>query len=190
MRRRLAMFPAACAAAIALGGAPAAVAQVFDLDWRTLDGGGGMSWNGPRRVTGTIGQPDAGRLGSGGLALRGGYRRGGATSASVATPSEPGPAAPAARPLALHLHGAWPNPFAARTLVAFELPADGPARLEVFDLDGRLVRTLVSGRLTAGRHSLAWDARDERGAPAAAGVYLARLSAAAGTAERKLLVAR
>jgi len=52
--------------------------------------------------------------------------------------------------------------------------------LAVHDLGGRLVRTLWDGALAAGRHSLVWDGVDARGAAAASGVYLVRLSTADG----------
>ena len=52
------------------------------------------------------------------------------------------------------------------------------ASLRVFDTRGRLVRTLVEGSMTAGRHSTMWDGLDERGRPCPAGVYFIRLEVA------------
>jgi len=70
---------------------------------------------------------------------------------------------------------AAPNPFRGATELAYTLASDADVRLEVFDLAGRRVRTLQSGRVTAGTHRAAWDGRDDRGASLAAGVYMARL---------------
>jgi len=73
------------------------------------------------------------------------------------------------------LRAPWPNPFNPATTLAFELGAQAGVRLRVFDLQGRLVRTLVAADLPAGRHQARWNGRDDRGRSVPAGVYLARL---------------
>ena len=70
-----------------------------------------------------------------------------------------------------------PNPFGASTALRFGLARAGAARVELFDVQGRRVRARFDGSLDAGDHALTWDGRDDRGAPVAAGIYLARLSA-------------
>jgi flagellar hook assembly protein FlgD len=62
--------------------------------------------------------------------------------------------------------------------------------LVIYDLSGRRVRTLQSGRAEPGRHSVSWDLRDASGAPAHAGVYFARLSLGSEAHTRKLVVVR
>ena len=57
-----------------------------------------------------------------------------------------------------------------------DLDAPAPARLEVFDLAGRRVRTLTDGMLPSGATVVPWDGRDDDGAPARRGVYFARLT--------------
>jgi hypothetical protein len=72
-----------------------------------------------------------------------------------------------------------PNPFNPRTTVAFELPAEARVRLRVFDMSGRLVRTLLDGEVRgAGEHHAVWDGLDAHGRAAAAGVYACQLEAA------------
>jgi hypothetical protein len=69
-----------------------------------------------------------------------------------------------------------PNPFNPSTTIQFDLPASGGlVRLQVFDVTGRLVRTLVSEPLGSGRHSVDWDGRDSRGQLVGSGTYFARL---------------
>lgn len=80
---------------------------------------------------------------------------------------------PAATDLRL---AAVPNPCNPRTEVRFELPASLEVRLTVHDLRGRLVRTLVSGRLDAGAHAVDWDGADGLGRERASGVYLVVLA--------------
>ncbi len=84
------------------------------------------------------------------------------------------------------LSDARPNPMRGETSLAFELPRATRVSLDVVDLQGRRVRTLVDGERTAGAHRATWDGRDERGAAAPAGVYFVRLVAAGETLSRKL----
>lgn len=83
-----------------------------------------------------------------------------------------------------------PNPFATATTLRFGMREAGDVRLEVFDLTGRRVRTLVSGTRPAGEHSVSWNGRDERGALARPGLYLVRLAADDLTATRRLILSR
>lgn len=80
----------------------------------------------------------------------------------------------AAAPRALRLAAA-PNPAAGAMRFALELPEAGEARVEVFDLSGRRVATVLQGRLEAGRVSLEWAGRGDDGRRVAPGVYLARV---------------
>jgi hypothetical protein len=68
-----------------------------------------------------------------------------------------------------------PNPVLGVANISFGLPTRAHARLEVRDLAGRRVATLVEADLGPGRHEVRWDARDERGAKVPAGVYFYRL---------------
>jgi len=65
---------------------PAAVCAQYSLDWSTVDGGGGTSTGGVYTVTGTIGQPDAGRISGGNFTLDGGFW---GLIAAVQTPGAP-----------------------------------------------------------------------------------------------------
>lgn len=93
-------------------------------------------------------------------------------------------------PLAFALAPAQPNPAPGRTLLRFTLPAAGRVRLEVFGVDGRLVRTLVDATLDAGPHEAPWDGRDAAGAAVAPGLYLSRLSMAGRALARRVVVTR
>jgi hypothetical protein len=71
-----------------------------------------------------------------------------------------------------------PNPFNPRTEISFTLESAQLATLKIFDLKGRLVRTLIDAeRRPGGRQTVSWDGRDRGGRPAGAGVYLYRLEA-------------
>jgi hypothetical protein len=93
-------------------------------------------------------------------------------------------------PFFFALGGNYPNPFNPRTTIAFALPQAGEARIEVLDLQGKLVRTLQAGRLEAGPHSVQWDGCDSNQRPVAAGTYIARLRTGEHEATTKMLLAK
>ena len=88
--------------------------------------------------------------------------------------------APRALPVVTGLWRSRPNPFTERVALGFSLAARGPAEVAVYAVDGRCVRTLARGEREPGEYTLAWDGRDERGEPVAAGVYYVRLVTAHG----------
>lgn len=82
----------------------------------------------------------------------------------------------AAAPLRLALLPPRPNPFNPSTQLRFDLPHSAAVRLGVYDLRGRLVRTLLRGEvLPAGSREIQWDGRNDQGLDAASGIYLLRL---------------
>lgn len=88
--------------------------------------------------------------------------------------------------------GLWqnaPNPFNPFTVIDYEVPAGGAkVRLEVYDVGGRLVTTLVDEFRTEGRHTAQWDGRGAGGRELPSGIYLYRLSTPAEEATRKMLL--
>ncbi|MFN8586884.1 MAG: alpha-amylase family glycosyl hydrolase [Candidatus Eisenbacteria bacterium] len=78
----------------------------------------------------------------------------------------------------LRLAPASPNPSGGAVALRWTLAAGGRARLAIYDVSGRHVRTLADGAMTAGEHSTRWDGRDAAGRLAGAGLYFARLEAA------------
>ena len=78
-------------------------------------------------------------------------------------------------PRAVSLAGAVPNPFNPQTEIHYALPVAGSVSLRVFDVKGRLVRTLIDAVEPAGAHRALWDGRDSRGRNVASGTYFARL---------------
>ncbi|MYF93031.1 MAG: DUF5050 domain-containing protein [Gemmatimonadetes bacterium] len=81
----------------------------------------------------------------------------------------------------------FPNPFNASTQIAYRLASPGPVRLEIYNVLGQPVRTLANQFQPAGFYKIPWDARDQRGAPLAAGVYLTHLRHPDGAQTRRLL---
>lgn len=91
---------------------------------------------------------------------------------------QPGASVPQEPVGSLSKHGlveSGPNPFSATTVIHYELSEVGPVRLQLYDTQGRLVRTLVNGTGQAGKFQVEWDGLDDGGLPAAPGFYLCRL---------------
>ena len=84
----------------------------------------------------------------------------------------------------------YPNPFNARTQIFYRLAAPGPARLEIYNILGQPIRTLVDQVQGAGRYQVHWDARNGQGTEVAAGIYFARLHYPEGVQTRRLLYLR
>jgi fibronectin type 3 domain-containing protein len=83
-----------------------------------------------------------------------------------------------------------PNPFNPSTTIQYDLPQAVEARLEIFDILGRRVRTLVHQHQPAGHYAVIWDARDDRGAQVSSGVFIYQLSAEKFVQSRRLLLLR
>jgi len=90
--------------------------------------------------------------------------------------------------LAFNLEQNVPNPFNPTTTIRFVIPEDGDVSLAIYDVAGRLVRTLVDGRRRAAHYEVVWDATDNRGVTAASGVYFYRLTAGNHVKTRKMVL--
>jgi hypothetical protein len=84
-----------------------------------------------------------------------------------------------------------PNPFNPRTAIAFTVPGGTGSvqtRLDLYDVSGRVVRTLANGPLPPGPHAEVWDGRDNDGQSVATGVYFAHLRSGGLTATKQLVL--
>ncbi len=86
----------------------------------------------------------------------------------------------------------YPNPFNPMTTIEFTIPEDvsGKASLMVYDVRGRLIKTLADGNLAPARYTMTWNGRNDQGETVASGIYLYQLTAGDRVATRKLLVLR
>lgn len=83
---------------------------------------------------------------------------------------------------------AVPNPFRQMTDISYVLSSPGPVDLRIYDVAGRTIRTLAIAQwYPAGRHTLAWDGRTEKGIDAPAGVYLAECLAPNNRASLRII---
>ena len=82
----------------------------------------------------------------------------------------------------------YPNPFNPSTIIPYQLSASAHVRLEVFNLLGQRLATLVDAERSAGIHTAQWDATDAAGRAVGAGVYIYRLSSGGMTESRRMVL--
>ncbi len=99
-----------------------------------------------------------------------------------------GPARVVARRAETYLGYPTPNPVRATTRLDFEVPARGPVRLDIFNVAGARVSTLVDRVMEIGNSSANWDGRNRNGEKLSDGVYFIRLLAGGQVATRKILL--
>lgn len=94
-------------------------------------------------------------------------------------------------PRSFALGAAYPNPFNPSTKIAFAVPAGGGrVDLQIFDLSGRLVRTLVSGEQEGGNHTAVWAGLNDAGRPVSSGTYFYRLQAPSFDETKKMVLVK
>ncbi len=93
-------------------------------------------------------------------------------------------------PQAFALHQNVPNPFNPSTVIRFDLPRAAHVGLHIYDVSGRLVRTLVDTEMDAGCKEIHWDGRDGGGRRVASGIYFYRLVAGNFVQTKKMVLLR
>lgn len=91
-------------------------------------------------------------------------------------------------PSQLSLKQNYPNPFNPETMIEFSLPNNGLVSLEVYNILGQQVKTLVNRELEPGTHRFVWNGTDERGKRVGSGVYLYRLSTPEESLVRRMIL--
>jgi subtilisin family serine protease len=84
----------------------------------------------------------------------------------------------------------YPNPFNPSTTISFSLPTAGSVELNIYNVNGQLVRSLVSGSQSAGQHSVQWDGQDAQGQRVTSGIYFYQLRTERWSDTRKMIVLR
>lgn len=91
-------------------------------------------------------------------------------------------------PVQFALGANMPNPFHPETAIRYDIPSTSRVRIEVFDLSGRLVRTLLDGEVAPGSHRALWNAMDDQGHTVGSGVYFYRMQAGSFESTRKMVL--
>ena len=86
------------------------------------------------------------------------------------------------------IHQNYPNPFNPVTSLTYDLPEDGLVNITIYDMMGRIVKTLFKSSQTAGYKSIIWDATNDRNEPVPAGMYLYTIQAGEFRKTRKMVL--
>ncbi len=85
------------------------------------------------------------------------------------------------------LNQAFPNPFNPSTTISFDLPEEVSVRIDIFDVSGRRIRTLLNEPKSAGTHQVVWNGQDDHGNSVASGLYVYRIQAGDFVQSKKML---
>ena len=91
-------------------------------------------------------------------------------------------------PLTYKLHSAYPNPFNPITSLHYDLPEGGLVNITIYDMMGRIVKTLVNSSQTAGYKSVQWNATNDRNESVSAGLYLYTIQAGEFRQTKKMVL--
>jgi hypothetical protein len=151
--------------------------------WYLFNSGGGYDASTTFTLMSSFGQSIVGVTGTGNYFVTAGF-----VSDSAPLPLEVVEVETPTLPTAYSLSQNFPNPFNPTTSIEFSLPRSGFVTLDVFDVQGRRVATLVSEELQAGLKHIDWDGRDRTGSEVASGVYFYRLQVNDFSSTRKMLL--
>ena len=90
----------------------------------------------------------------------------------------------------MHLYPNYPNPFNPTTTISYDVPEQTNIQLDVFDVLGTHIRTLVNLRQTPGHYSVTWDGKDEQHHNVPSGIYVCQLKTGKFVTSRKMLLVR
>ena len=76
---------------------------------------------------------------------------------------------------AFALYQNYPNPFNPSTTIEYRIPLSGQVKINIFNIQGRLIRTLSNSQQTTGTHKIIWDGKDNSGISAASGIYFCQI---------------
>jgi hypothetical protein len=93
-------------------------------------------------------------------------------------------------PKATALMQNFPNPFNPTTVLTYDMASAGQVTIQVFDVSGRLIRTLLDARAELGRHQVAWDGKDASGSSVPSGIYFYRMKTSGFDATKKMILVR
>jgi len=86
------------------------------------------------------------------------------------------------------LYNNYPNPFNPVTTLRYDLPEDALVNITIYDIMGRIVRTLINSQQNAGFKSIQWNATNDAGSPLSAGLYLYKIQADNFVQTRKMVL--
>ena len=91
-------------------------------------------------------------------------------------------------PDVFNLHQNYPNPFNPKTNIVFDVPEISKINIEIFNIYGQKIQTLINNIIQPGLHSLLWDGRDKNGKELSSGIYFCRMRSESFFKSQKLIL--
>ena len=91
-------------------------------------------------------------------------------------------------PVATSLEGNYPNPFNPSTTIAYSLNSEAHVNIEIYNMKGQKVRTLMNEHQTAGKHIVVWNGKDDSNKSTASGVYFYKMQAGNFQQTKKMIL--
>jgi hypothetical protein len=95
---------------------------------------------------------------------------------------------PSVVPVAARLGQNYPNPFNPETTISYEMLQNGEVTINVYNLKGQKVKTLVNDTKAAGEHTVVWNGKDDSGNNVSSGVYFYKMQAGRYTSTKKMIL--
>ena len=91
-------------------------------------------------------------------------------------------------PIKTNLLANYPNPFNPTTTISFDNATEGNVTIEIFNIRGQRIKTLVNDSFDSGTHSIVWDGRDDNDREAASGIYFYKMQTSDYSATRRMIL--
>uniref|UniRef100_A0A7C6ECK9 T9SS type A sorting domain-containing protein n=1 Tax=candidate division WOR-3 bacterium TaxID=2052148 RepID=A0A7C6ECK9_UNCW3 len=161
-------------------------AQPYRCDWQVIGAGGGMM-SGSYRCGSTLGQTTIGIIENSNLMAFIGFWQAEIISGIQEKEHFKSQIIPVSE---TRLYPPSPNPFVRTSAISYTLKNETRTLIQIYDIQGRVIRTLVNSKQKPGRYSLNWDAKDNTGRSVASGVYICRFTAGDYRLNTKLVLQR
>ena len=89
---------------------------------------------------------------------------------------------------AFSMLSAYPNPFSPVTAISYKIPIGGQFTIAIFDITGKLIKTLTTNKQSAGKGIVQWNGRNDTGISLPSGVYFYQLSAKSTFTSNKMIL--
>jgi len=89
-------------------------------------------------------------------------------------------------PISFSVKNNFPNPFNSRTILNFTIPSPDITTIKIYNINGQLINTLFSGKLTEGKHSILWNGYDQSGKPVSSGLYMYKIQSGKHSGIKKM----
>jgi len=157
----------------------------YQCNWNTLSSGGGNLTSTNYLANITAGQTAIGALTSSNILAKIGFWY---PLPTVGITEQKDEEISQTQELVTTLYNARPNPFKTQTAIRYSIPLPTRVSLLIYDISGRLVRTLINEEQTSGIYNVNWDMKNDRSQTVAAGVYFYKFQTPYYSATRKLLL--